>query len=198
MALQLTYYRTYRKPCATYESASTRQFLHGRTETIRSCSKESLEFASTFDSDISVTKKIELLREAAAKHVKYAVGATNARGVDRHLMGLRLMMKEGEKAEIFEDAAFKKSMNFKLSTSNVSPGDYYYGGFGPVTTGNDQGLQYCDHVDGYGVNYAIGKEKLKFSISSRRQSADTCSSSFRTLLRESLQNLMQLFESKKQ
>lgn len=31
MALQLAYYRIYKTSCPTYESASTRQFLHGRT-----------------------------------------------------------------------------------------------------------------------------------------------------------------------
>jgi carnitine O-acetyltransferase len=55
MALQLAYFRIYKNPCATYESASTRQFLHGRTETIRSCSNESVAFTKSFDQkDISV------------------------------------------------------------------------------------------------------------------------------------------------
>lgn len=37
MAYQLAYYRTYTKVTPTYESCSVRQYLHGRTETIRSC-----------------------------------------------------------------------------------------------------------------------------------------------------------------
>ncbi|KAJ1669190.1 Carnitine O-acetyltransferase mitochondrial, partial [Spiromyces aspiralis] len=49
MALQLAYYRLHGQPCATYETASTRAFLHGRTETIRSCSSESLAFTKAFD-----------------------------------------------------------------------------------------------------------------------------------------------------
>ena len=30
---------------ATYETATTRQFYHGRTETVRSCTKEAMVFA---------------------------------------------------------------------------------------------------------------------------------------------------------
>ena len=30
---------------ATYETATTRQFYHGRTETVRSCTKEAMAFA---------------------------------------------------------------------------------------------------------------------------------------------------------
>ena len=51
MALQLAYYRIHQQPCPTYESASTRQFLHGRTETIRSCSVDSVAFTKAFDQE---------------------------------------------------------------------------------------------------------------------------------------------------
>jgi carnitine O-acetyltransferase len=47
MAFQLAHYRFYRTLAATYESASTKQFLHGRTETGRSVSNESVEFLKT-------------------------------------------------------------------------------------------------------------------------------------------------------
>lgn len=43
--------------------------------------------------------------------------------------------KGNEMAELFTDPSFLKSMQFKLSTSNVSPGDLFYGGFGPVMAG---------------------------------------------------------------
>lgn len=41
MALQLAYHKTHGQPVATYETASTRVFLHGRTEVIRTLSEES-------------------------------------------------------------------------------------------------------------------------------------------------------------
>jgi carnitine O-acetyltransferase len=47
MALQLAWMRDQGKPTAVYETASTRFFLHGRTEVIRSFSKESLLFVQS-------------------------------------------------------------------------------------------------------------------------------------------------------
>lgn len=44
MALQLAYRKLKGRICAVYETASTRRFLHGRTETTRSTSIESKNF----------------------------------------------------------------------------------------------------------------------------------------------------------
>lgn len=57
MVLQLAYYRHYGTWTPTYESASTRLFLGGRTETVRSCSVDSVAFVKGFESktaDVSV------------------------------------------------------------------------------------------------------------------------------------------------
>ena len=182
MVLQLAYFRSHNSPCPTYESASTRQFLHGRTETIRSCSVDSVAFTRAFDDEsVPVSKKLELLGKAVETQIKYTIAATNGKGVDRHLLGLRCMIQLKEEAPgLFKDPAYIKSMYFKLSSSNVSPGDYLYGGFGPVVP------------EGYGVNYAIGSNNLKFSISSRRNCKETCSRSFRKMLEQSLVDIMDM------
>jgi hypothetical protein len=44
MALQLAYRRLHGKGTPTYETASTRLFLHGRTDTIRTYSADSQKF----------------------------------------------------------------------------------------------------------------------------------------------------------
>jgi carnitine O-acetyltransferase len=44
MALQLAYRRMHGRYTAVYETASTRLFLHGRTDTIRSFTSESRKF----------------------------------------------------------------------------------------------------------------------------------------------------------
>ncbi|KAI9313860.1 hypothetical protein BX666DRAFT_1863875 [Dichotomocladium elegans] len=49
MVFQLAYYRLYGRPCPTYEAASTRRFLTGRTEAVRSCSMESLVFTKEWE-----------------------------------------------------------------------------------------------------------------------------------------------------
>ena len=49
MALQLAYYRLHQKLVLTYESATTRLYFHGRTETIRPVSEQSVAFVRMFD-----------------------------------------------------------------------------------------------------------------------------------------------------
>ncbi len=44
MALQMAWYKTRGSFSATYETASTRMFLHGRTEVIRTLSEQSRAF----------------------------------------------------------------------------------------------------------------------------------------------------------
>ncbi|KGL74428.1 Peroxisomal carnitine O-octanoyltransferase, partial [Tinamus guttatus] len=44
LALQLAYYRCHRRPGCCYETAMTRRFYHGRTETMRSCTMEAVEW----------------------------------------------------------------------------------------------------------------------------------------------------------
>ena len=65
--------RIHGKPCATYESASTRKFKGGRTETIRSCSAESLAFyRAMLESRASRSAKVEALANAINAHKEYA------------------------------------------------------------------------------------------------------------------------------
>ncbi|KAI9012971.1 acyltransferase ChoActase/COT/CPT [Gaertneriomyces semiglobifer] len=172
------------EPTAVYESASTRLFKHGRTETGRSLTKETWEFACAFDNDnILYDDKRSIFRKALAAQSAYMKDATFGKGIDRHMLGLRCMIKPEEqgKAEIFNDAAFTKSMTFRLSSSNMSPGTWFYGGFGPVVP------------NGYGINYAIGKDSLKFSISSKLSCKETDSFRYRDTLERTLKDMMILF-----
>ena len=61
--------------------------------------------------------------------------AAIGQGIDRHLLGLRCQIKdesEREKSTLFTDPEYIQSMYFRLSSSNMSPGTNFYGGFGPV------------------------------------------------------------------
>ena len=42
--LQYAYFKTHGKPAPTYETATLRQYYHGRTETVRSCTEEAMAF----------------------------------------------------------------------------------------------------------------------------------------------------------
>ncbi|CAO3566801.1 unnamed protein product [Mortierella alpina] len=181
MVLQLAYYRHYGTSTPTYESASTRIFLGGRTETVRSCSVDSVAFVKGFESKhADTTEKQRLLQKAIASHLEYMMAASAGKGVDRHLLGLRSMMQtpeEQKKALIFQDPSYIQSMYFKLSSSNMSPGDNFWGGFGPVVP------------EGYGINYAIGKENIKFSISSLKNCKETDSRQFRETILGALRDM---------
>lgn len=69
MAIQLAYYRQYKKLVLTYEPAMTRLFKKGRTETIRSCTIESSKWVQAMENENFDDKdRLELLRKACSKH----------------------------------------------------------------------------------------------------------------------------------
>ncbi|KAJ1951386.1 hypothetical protein FBU59_000184 [Linderina macrospora] len=181
LALQVAYFRQHGRPAPTYETASLRAFLHGRTETIRSCTPEAWAFAKAFDDrDVKLGTKIQLLRQAVDAHIEYTRAAAAGQGVDRHLLGLRVQIQdEGEaaRASLFADPAYIQSMSFAMSTSNVSPGDLFRGGFAPVI------------ADGYGINYALDKNDLKFTVSDWVDSSATDAEQLRQSIYQTLADL---------
>ena len=56
-AIQAAYYRMHGKPAPTYCTATTRRFYKGRTETCRSCTPESVEFAKAMVSGNKTVSK---------------------------------------------------------------------------------------------------------------------------------------------
>lgn len=188
MALQLAYYKLYHTGTATYETGQTRQFYHGRTETVRSFCAESVEWTKAMtDASAPKQKRIDLLRKAIEHHSKALMAdATNARGVDRHLLGLKLVAMEDEEEkslgmpELFKDRAYAESSTFRLSTSNM-PGKLYISGFGPVA------------ADGYGVCYGTRNDMLQFTITSLRSCPTTDSARMRETLHNTLVEMGALF-----
>ncbi|RCH98378.1 hypothetical protein CU098_007392 [Rhizopus stolonifer] len=187
MAYQLAYYRHYGKPCPTYESASTRKFIAGRTETVRSCSVESVAFTKAWENkDVKMVDKLSLMEKAIASHLEYMKASSNGQGVDRHLLGLRCQMTaeeaNSERAAIFQDPSYWGSQYWLLSTSNTSPGDLAWGGFGAVVP------------EGYGINYAIGKGRVRMSVSSWNHYKDTNSDAFKATIRQVLDEFGEVAE----
>ncbi|KAJ2160471.1 hypothetical protein GGF46_002233 [Coemansia sp. RSA 552] len=181
VVLQAAYYQQHGKPAPTYETASLRRFLHGRTETIRSCTEESLAFSKALgDAKVPLGTKIQLFKDAAAAHVEYMKAASSGQGVDRHLLGLRAQIqgpKEAKKATLFQDPSYVKSMSFALSTSNVTTGDRLRGAFAPVI------------LDGYGVNYALERDHIRFTVTEWISSSATDGTLFSASIRETLAKL---------
>ena len=130
MIIQLAYFKMYGKNRPTYESASTRKFQLGRTETCRSVSDESVSFCKAItDPDITPDEARTKFRAALDAHVKYISDASDGKGVDRHLFGLKKSLKEGEDVpSIFADPAYAYSSHWFLSTSQLS--SEYFNGYG--------------------------------------------------------------------
>ena len=162
MAIQLAQWRDQREFVATYESATTRRFSHGRTETIRSCSEQSADFCKAMDNnDLDDLQRFSALAAALQEHGSWLMRCSNGKGIDRHLMGLRIAAgMSGIQTTIFADPAYAKSSTFALSTSNTStPGTgskpyYDCGGFG------------APGIDCYGVGYQIQEHAIQFMVSS--------------------------------
>lgn len=103
MAYQAAYYGLWGRIENTYEPAMTKIFLHGRTEAIRSVTKESSEFVKTFWADNPAQQKIDALRAACQKHVNVTRECSKAQGFDRHMYALysvwqRKVNEEGTEA----------------------------------------------------------------------------------------------------
>ncbi|WPG97867.1 Hypothetical protein R9X50_00064900 [Acrodontium crateriforme] len=154
MIIQLAYYKFYGKNRPTYESAAVRRFQLGRTEACRSVSDDSVAFCKAMSHPLSTDEECRtLLRKALDSHVKYIADASDGKGVDRHLFGLKKLIQEGEETpELFKDPAFSYSSTWFISSSQLS--SEYYNGYGWSQVVNE----------GWGMAYMINENSLQFNI----------------------------------
>jgi hypothetical protein len=193
MALQLAFFRNQGVFVQTYESASARLYVRGRTETIRSCSRESCEMVHALcDGQRSLQEKAECIRRACAKHTNTTIMAMTGRGVDRHLFGLYVVAVGTGTDSPFLRRAMGRG--WKLSTSQVPVAvaadewktvkdrDELYvfpcGGFGPVAD------------DGYGVCYTFsGENHIFFHVSSKKSCPTTSSTKMQEEIFKAMRDL---------
>ncbi|XP_074980722.1 carnitine O-palmitoyltransferase 1, muscle isoform isoform X2 [Caretta caretta] len=194
ISLQLAHFRDKGSFCLTYEASMTRLFREGRTETVRSCTRESTAFVrSMMDPARGQLERLQLLQVAAEKHQHmYRLAMTGA-GIDRHLFCLYVVSRYLRVESPFLAQVLAEP--WRLSTSqtpqqqikmfdmeknqdHVSSG----GGFGPVAD------------DGYGVSYIIAGENLiTFHISSKFSSPETDSRRFGRNIRQAMLDIADLF-----
>ena len=149
MVIQLAYHKMYGKNRPTYESAATRKYQQGRTETTRTVSDESVAFCDAMaNPDVSREECEKRFRAAVQAHVKYTQDASDGYGVDRHLFGLKKCLKEGEEVpEIFKDPAYTYSQTWYISSSQLS--SEYFNGYG-----------WSQVIDGgWGIAYMINENR---------------------------------------
>jgi carnitine O-palmitoyltransferase 2 len=155
VAMQLAWWRLYQSTVSTYESASTAAFKRGRTECIRSATKQSQDFTLIFDKPgASDEDKVKALLAATNKHAEVSKDAKMGQGVDRHLFALRKISEHKKQPQdIFTDESYKTFGSNMISTSSLYSDALIGGGFGPVSPG-------------YGVGYASADDMMIFNISS--------------------------------
>ncbi|KAG5647518.1 hypothetical protein DXG03_009455 [Asterophora parasitica] len=120
----------------TYEAATTRKFDKGRTEAIRVVTTESDAWVASMDNkDIGKDERKQLFAAAVKKHVQLAKSAGSGQGVDRHLFGLKKLLKEDEDVpSLFSDPVFLRSSYWVLSTSAIFSKHFLVYGWGEVLT----------------------------------------------------------------
>ncbi|TDH68211.1 hypothetical protein CCR75_007893 [Bremia lactucae] len=186
LAIQLAYKKLFRRNAASYEASQTRLFLHGRTETTRSCSAASAKFTEAME-DVSgivtAEEKKKLLVAAANSHVAYVRKAGAGYGVDRHLFCLKQLMRPGKRVPFFEDPVMARASHWLISTSHLTNELFDGWGWGEVVP------------HGLGVAYSIKDQLIQFNIACRQHGG--WAARMGHLLEESLVEMQQLFVQSK-
>ena len=149
MIIQLAYHKMYGKNRPTYESAATRRFQQGRTETCRSVSEASVAWCNAMAEPAANDKtRIDLFRRAVDSHLEYISAASDGKGVDRHLFGLKRLLEPGQEVPaLYKDPAYSYSSSWYLSTSQLS--SEFFNGYG-----------WSQVIDGgFGIAYMINENR---------------------------------------
>ncbi|KAI6208440.1 Cpt-6 [Aphelenchoides besseyi] len=194
MAIQLAYYKEARKCVPTYEAAAARFYDYSRTETIRTTSRRSAAFVRAMvEDDRDSVKCANLLIAACQTHQQRSRKAMTGQGVDRHLFTLYIISKGmGIDSPFLNDYVQREWI---LSTTQTP----YITGIMDEDNGSDQekwlgGSFGAVAKEGYGIGYHfMGNENIVFHVSSYHSASATSSFRFRSLIIESLREMMDLF-----
>lgn len=194
MSYQLANFKDVGSFSLTYESAMTRLYRDGRTETVRPCTSESCAFVKAMlDPSVPKEEKKRLFIKAASLHSVNIRKAMAAQGVDRHLFCLYVVSKYLEIDSPFLSEILSEP--WKLSTSQTAaiqmnlhdfgkeplkiPGG---GGFGPVAD------------DGYGLCYLVTEHVLVVHVTCKKSSSLTNAARFARHIHESFAEIRALCE----
>ncbi|ORY74341.1 carnitine O-acetyltransferase [Protomyces lactucae-debilis] len=174
MAFQAAYYGLYGRVESVYEPAMTKQFLHGRTEAVRSATVESVNFIKRFCENVNPAIKVDALQKACKRHTAITRECGQGQGQDRHLYALYKMhemrvaaeKKEGRHSPgasdvtvpaLFADIAWERVNNTILSTSNCGNPALRMFGFGPTSP------------EGFGIGYIIKENSISICAASKHR-----------------------------
>lgn len=196
MAFQLAFYREHQTFCLTYEPAMTRLFKKGRTETIRSCTKESTAWAKSMDNEnFNAEEKLQLFKAACQKHQNLYLEAMYGKGVDRHLFALQIAAQQnGTDIKFLNEAVNEPFMLFtthiphgQTPKTDHSKNDFLISAGGGLAPASQKG---------YGISYfPFNDEYLFLHISSNKSCEATNSEKLLNGIIKALSDIKSLFET---
>ena len=149
IGLQLAQQRTFHQVFNAYESVMTKQFLGGRTETMRPVTRESLAFVKT--------PTYQRLQAASLQHVARINECKNGQGIDRHLYALKKIHEKKCSGEALP--ALFSSPGYQAVTANTFS----------TSTSNVTGMRYAGYApslpDGFAFRYQFSPHRLHFFLS---------------------------------
>lgn len=169
LAIQLAYYRVHREQPPTHQTATFRQFLNGRTGTIRLPNF----YTSMFTYEMTDAEErpnnrdlSNMLQVAVQQHKNHALQVMNGQSMDRHLLGLRVIAEQNCKdlPEIFKCDAYQQMTKYALLTSQLHTKYYVPMLYGPTSP------------DCYVVCYNPQEGEIHFTVTSYKSSEKGCSS----------------------
>ncbi|XP_042362952.1 carnitine O-acetyltransferase-like [Plectropomus leopardus] len=185
VALQLAYFRVHNEVCPACDIASQRMFRGGRTEYIRSPTKQTHDFILAFvDRTVSREAKLQLFREAVDAYTALTDRVLKGHGIDHHLLGLKLQaIEEGLSIpKIFMDTAYGLATHWKLRTGQVPANTDSVMCFGPLVP------------DGYAICYNPQADHVHFSITAFNCCEETHAETLALTLKDTLCQLQELLQ----
>lgn len=136
------------------------------------------------DPSLSKQKKAELLRKAVTGHKNYVAEAVKGQGIDRHLLGLKLIALENNMKvpALHMDVAYSLSSHHNVSTSQVPAKYEACLVFGPTVP------------DGYGVCYNPQEKQVILGVSAFNCCPETDSKRFKDSIQQSLLDMKSVLE----
>ncbi|UOO86904.1 choline/carnitine O-acyltransferase [Neisseria arctica] len=135
----------------TYEAVDVSHFQSGRTECVRPVSEASVAFVAALHHNEA---SADLFQTALAEHKARIKACKTGHGINRHLLGLKLMaVKRGMRPEIFEGKAYQTITEDFFSTSTIG-GNQTVCRFAFAPTSRS----------GFGVNYTITDHGWEFVL----------------------------------
>lgn len=161
LVMQYAQLKTFGVVRNTYESVDVSHFQAGRTECIRPVSVESVAFVQGL---INGTASIETFNAAHVEHKNRIKACKVGHGVNRHLLGLSLMLEVTEKTPLFfEDSSYQIFITDYFSTSSLG-NRYVVGDFAfkpPVSNG--LGISYFITDDNQGFLFCVSSHQRQLA-----------------------------------